>query len=69
MAEEQGRATGAVRPALNIERTDSARHREEIARALADHFRARSSRQVYRTSEDRTVMQARKESLWRSCWG
>ena len=71
MAEEQGRATGAGRPALNIERiyrtTVTA---EEIARALADHFRVQEfEAQVYRTSEDRTVMQARKESLWRQLLG
>ena len=71
MAEEQGRATGAGRPALNVERiyrtTVTA---EEIARALADHFRAQEfEAQVYRTSEDRTVMQARKESLWRQLLG
>jgi hypothetical protein len=70
MAEEQGRATG--RPAR-------AEHRaiyrttvtaEEIARALADHFRTQEfEAQVYRTSEDRTVTQARKESLWRQLLG
>jgi hypothetical protein len=56
----------AGRPALNFERiygtTVSAK---EVARALADHFRAQEfEAQVYRTSENRTVMQARKESLW-----
>ena len=71
MAEEQGRATGDARAALNIERiyrtTVTA---EEIAQALADHFRAQEfEAQVYRTSEDRTVMQARKESLWRQLLG
>ena len=41
MAEEQGRTTGAGRPALNIERIYSTTvTAEEIARALADHFRA-----------------------------
>ena len=71
MAEEQGRATGAGRPALNIERIYSTTvTAEEIARALADHFRAQEfETQVYRTSEDRTVMQARKESLWRQLLG
>jgi hypothetical protein len=68
---DRTRATGAGRPALNIERiyrtTVTA---EEIARALADHFRAQEfEAQVYRTSEDRTVMQARKESLWRQLLG
>ena len=71
MSEGQGRATGAARPALNIERiyqtTVSA---EELARALADHFRAQEfEAQVYGTSENRTVMQARKESLWRQLLG
>jgi hypothetical protein len=71
MAEEQGRGTGAGRPALNFERiygtTVSA---EEVARALADHFRAQDfEAQVYRSSENRTVMQARKESLWRQLLG
>ena len=71
MAEEQGRTTGAGRPALNIERIYSTTvTAEEIARALADHFRAQEfEAQVYRTSEDRTVMQARKESLWRQLLG
>ena len=65
MAEEQGRATGAGRPALNIERIyETTVTAEEIAQALADHFRAQEfEAQVYRTSENRTVMQARKESL------
>ena len=71
MAEEQGRATGGGRTALNIERIYSTTvTAEEIARALADHFRAREfEAQVFRTSEDRTVMQARKESLWRQLLG
>jgi hypothetical protein len=71
MAEGQGRGTAAGRPALNTERiyqtTVSA---DELARALADHFRAQEfETQVYRTSGDRTVMQARKESLWRQLLG
>jgi hypothetical protein len=72
MAAEQGKGTGAGRvPALNFERI----YRitvpvEELAQALADHFRAREfEAQVFRTSEDRTVMQARKESLWRHLLG
>ena len=71
MAEEQGKTTAAGRPALNIERIYSTTvTAEEIARALADHFRAQEfETQVYRTSEDRTVMQARKESLWRQLLG
>ena len=71
MSEQQGRATGAGRPALNIERIyETTVTAEEIARALADHFRAQGfEAQVYRTSENRTVMQARKESLWRQLLG
>jgi hypothetical protein len=71
MADEQGSGSGAGRPALNIERiyvtTVSA---EELARTLADHFRAQEfEAQVYNTSGNRTVMQARKESLWRQLLG
>jgi hypothetical protein len=71
MAEGQGRGTGAGRPALNIERIyETTVPAEEIARALADHFRAQEfEAQVYRTSGDRMVMQARKESLWRQLLG
>ena len=51
MAEEQGRGAGAGRPALNFERiygtTVSA---DEVAQALADHFRAQEFEAlVYRT--------------------
>ena len=58
-------------PAMDVERiyrtTISA---EELAQALADHFRAQEfETQVFRTSENRTVMQARKESLWRHLLG
>ncbi len=72
MTAEQAGGTGAGRgPAMNVERlyrtTISA---EELARALADHFRAQEfEAQVFRTSGDRTVMQARKESLWRHLLG
>jgi hypothetical protein len=61
MAEMQGKGTGAGRPVLNIERIYSTTvSAEELARALADHFRAQEfEAQVYRTSGDRTVMQAR----------
>ena len=71
MAEEQGRATGAGRPALNIDRVyENSVTADEIARVLADHFRAQEfEAQIYRTSENRTVMQARKESLWRQLLG
>jgi hypothetical protein len=67
MTEVQGRGTGA----LNIERIYSTTvSAEELARTLADHFRAQEfEAQVYRTSENRTVMQARKESLWRQLLG
>jgi len=67
MAETQGRGTGA----LNIERIYSTTvPTEELARTLADHFRAQEfETQVYLTSENRTVMQARKESLWRHLLG
>jgi hypothetical protein len=55
----------AGRAALNFERiygiTVSA---VEVARAVADHFRAQQfDSQVYRTSENRTVMQARNEPV------
>jgi hypothetical protein len=71
MTEVQGGGTAASRPALNYERiygtTVSA---EEVARALADHFRTQEfEAQVYSTHENRTVMQARKESLWRQLLG
>jgi hypothetical protein len=67
MTEVQGRGTGA----LNIERIYSTTvSAEELAKTLADHFRAQEfEAQVYRTSENRTVMQARKESLWRQLLG
>jgi len=70
MAEEQS-SVSAGRPALNIERIYSTTvPAEELARTLADHFRAQEfEAQVYRTSGDRTVMQARKESLWRQLLG
>ena len=71
MAQEQGSGAGGSRPALNIERIYSTTvPAEELARTLADHFRAQEFEvQVYRTSGDRTVMQARKESLWRQLLG
>jgi hypothetical protein len=54
MAEEQGTGTPSGRPALNFERiygtTVSA---EEVARALADHFRGQEfEAQVYRTQRE-----------------
>jgi hypothetical protein len=67
VTEVQGRGTGA----LNIERIYSTTvPAEELAQALANHFRAQEfETQVYRTSGERTVMQARKESLWRQLLG
>jgi hypothetical protein len=72
MAAEQSTDTPAgTVPALNIERVYStAVPAGELARALADHFRAQDfEAQVFRASGDRTVMQARKESLWRNLLG
>jgi hypothetical protein len=72
MTAEQGRdmPTGRV-PGLNIERIYSTTIPPgELAQALADHFSANQfETQVFRTSGDRTVMQARKESLWRTLLG
>ena len=72
MAAEQGKdpRTGPA-PALNTDRIyRTTIPAEELARALADHFRAQEyEAQVFRTSGDRTVMQARKESLWRHLLG
>src|SRR5262249_13339976 len=72
MAAEQGKDTTAGQvPALNIERVYSTtvpaggRARAGAARSRARGFEA----QVFRTSGDRTVMQARKESLWRNLLG
>jgi hypothetical protein len=42
----------------------------ELAQALADHFRAQGfETQVFETTDKRTVMQARKDSLWRQVLG
>ena len=72
MTAVQGKDTpvGGV-PALNIERIYSTTvPADELARALAGHFRAQEFEvQVFRASGDRTVMQARKESLWRHLLG
>ena len=69
MAAEQGKdmRAGHMR-ALNIERIYSSTvSADELARALADHFRAQGfEAQVFLATGDRTVMQARKESLWRT---
>jgi hypothetical protein len=72
MDAERGKDTRADGvPALNIERIYSTTvPADELARALADHFRAQEfEAQVFRASGDRTVMQARKESLWRHLLG
>jgi hypothetical protein len=72
MAAEQGKDTPAGKmPALNIERVYSTTiSAGELAGAVADHFRGQGfEAQVFRTSGDRTVMQARKESLWRNLLG
>ena len=72
MTAEQGQGTGGRRvPALNIERIYSTTiSADELAQALADHFRKQDfEAQVFRSSENRTVMQARKESLWRQLLG
>ena len=72
MAAEQGKETRTGQwPTLNIERIYSTTiPADELAGALADHFRAKEfEAQVFRTSGDRTVMQARKESLWRHLLG
>jgi hypothetical protein len=70
MTAEQGMGTGRV-PGLNTERIYTTTVPvEELAQALADHFRAQGfEAQVFRTSGDRTAMQARKESLWRNLLG
>ena len=72
MAAEQGKETRTGQwPALNVERVYSTTiPAEELAKAVADHFRAKEfETQVFRTSGDRTAMQARKESLWRNLLG
>ena len=72
MATEQVKDTaGGKMPALNIERVYSTTvPAGELAQAIASHFRAKEfETQVFRTGEDRTVMQARKESLWRNLLG
>ena len=72
MTTVQGKDTpaGGV-PTLTVERIYSTTvPADELARALADHFRAQEfEAQIFRASGDRTVMQARKESLWRTLLG
>ena len=72
MAAEQGKETRTGQwPALNVERVYSTTiPADELAKALADHFRTKEfETQVFRSSGDRTAMQARKESLWRNLLG
>ena len=72
MAAEQGKETRTGQwPALNIERVYSTTvPADELAEAVAGHFRAKEfEAQVFRASGDRTVVQARKESLWRNLLG
>jgi hypothetical protein len=71
MADGQSRGASAGGAALNFERIYSTTvSADEVAKALADHFRMQEfEAQVYRSSENRTVMQARKESLWRQLLG
>ena len=65
-----GRGVGTG-PAMNIERVYSTTlPAEELAQALADHLRAQEFEvQVFHTAEHRTVVQARKENLWRHVLG
>ena len=56
---------------MNVERVyQTTASAAELARALADHFRAQEfETQVFETTNNRTVMQARKDSLWRQLLG
>ena len=72
MSADQGKGMGTGRgPGLNTERIYTTTvPASELAQALADHFRAQGfETQVFHTSGDRTAMQARKESLWRTLLG
>jgi len=72
MTAVQGKDTPASGvPTGNIERIYSTIvPADELARVLADHFRAQEfATQVFRARGDVTVMQARKESLWRTLLG
>jgi hypothetical protein len=71
MAEKQGSGRGVGWPALNFERIYSTTvPADELAQTLADHFRVQEfDAQIYRTTGDRTVMQVRKESVWRQLLG
>ena len=56
---------------MNVERVyQTTASATDVARALADHFRAQDfETQVFETTNSRTVMQARKDSLWRQLLG
>jgi hypothetical protein len=56
---------------MNIERIYTTTFSpEEIAQTLAEHFRLQEfETQVFQSSAGRTVMQARKENLWRQALG
>ena len=56
---------------MNVERVyQTTVSAAEVAGALADHFRAQGfEAQVFETTSHRTVMQARKDSLWRQLLG
>jgi hypothetical protein len=56
--------------ALNIERITAppSRRRNSSGRWRTTSAHSEFEAQVYRTSENRTVMQARKESLGANCW-
>ncbi len=70
-ADRSGSRGAGQGPAMNVERVyRTTIPAEELARALADHFRAQEfEAQVFRTTENRTVLQARKENLWRQLLG
>ncbi len=56
---------------MNIERVyTTSLSAQELAQALADHFRGQEfETQVFQTSDQSVAMQARKESLWRQVLG
>jgi hypothetical protein len=62
---------GLRRATVNVERVyQTTASAAEVARALADHFRMQEfEAQVFETTSNRTVMQARKDSLWRQLLG
>jgi hypothetical protein len=57
--------------AINIERAyPTTASADDVAQALAENFRAHDyDVQIFNTSDNATVMQARKESLWRNLVG